>query len=255
MSTPFSAAVLWPQFTLAAALHRVGLVHKDKGGVNGEVTEAFCYVDTHAGGGQITPPYPHLARFKDRRHSFTHTSFADALDSLPPERGYPGSWVLAAQVLMGLDMDFDIDINDLSSEALDQARQNQQIARIRYWSHDWFKFLRTRLSMAHPPNFVFIDPPHHEDGTAYILDAALLLDTIRVPYMATYSSIPRQEVIDTIGRSGLELHWGGKHCCGILLGGGAERIVLPLLPDLRFLANCLEGQFHIRTPHNDDFTI
>lgn len=250
MTAPHPIAVVWSQFILAATLHRLGGCYQNKG-----LQDAFCYVDTHAGSGKIAPPDPALAFFRDRRELFSQTAFASALDTLPAERFYPGSWVLAAQVLTGVPVEFDIDINDLSSEALEQARQNQQIGRIRYWSHDWFKFLRSRLNMARSPQFVFIDPPHAEDGAAYASEAAILLDTLKIPYMATYSVAPSDDVINMIGRSGLEFHGENTQCAGVLLGGGAERILLPILPDLRVLAECLGGRFTIRTPQYDDFTI
>ncbi len=248
---PHSPAVLWPQFILAAALERMGRDHAD-GSRSGET---LCYVDTHAGGGRIAPPMPHLSRVLDRRDGFLSQAFFAAVTRVPADWGYPGSWVLAAEALAAIPVEYEIDINDLSDAAIEQARQNQRIGRIRYWCHDWFKFLRSRLTMLRPPHFVFIDPPHDSDGASLAMDAAILLDTLKIPYMATYATEAQDETIDLIGRTALELTWGRDRTTGVILGGGAERVALRLLRDLELLAECLDGQFLIRTPHNDDFII
>lgn len=251
MATPFSPAVLWPQFILAAAMDRVGRDHA----VDKREDEVFCYVDTHAGSGRIAPPQPHLSRIAGRREHFLHRTFHDAIGRVPGDWGYPGSWVLAAETLAGIPVEYEIDINDLSDEAIEQARRNQRIGRIRYWCHDWFRFLRSRLSMLRPPHFVFIDPPYDSDGASLAMDAAILLDTLKIPYMATYATPAPGETIDLIGRMALELAWGHDRRTGVILGGGAERVALPLLGDLGILAECLEGDLLVRTPRNDDFII
>ncbi len=89
---------------------------------------------------------------------------------------------------------------------------------------------------------------------------AILLDTLDTPYMITYAvdtpGARPQNAIDQIGRSGLELRGAGPER-GVLLGGGAETVVLDILADLRTLAGLLGGELSVRLPQaaGDDYCI
>lgn len=248
--------VLWSQFVLARALTRVMARARLRGG-EAEAEISFCYADTHGGCGRLPQPAPFLEALWQRRAGFSSQEYFAALEA-PDQADHPGSWVLAGRILRAVGGDgaaIELDVNDIDPGQVEQARSNREGGWVRLWTHDWFLFLRSRLAMAAPLDFVFIDPPGDDPrGPAYAIDAAILLETRKVPYMVTYSLAASQESIDQIGRSGLELVLpdGG---CGAVLGGGAEVALLDLLPDLRHLAGLLGGRFAVRLPRNDDYSI
>jgi len=246
---------IWNQFILARALARVARAAAEP--EDGD-SFTFCYTDTHAGSGRIAGPLTYLDKVLARRGAFLTQDFFKALSPALPDDGHPGSWVLAGRVMQEVDgnrVAFEIDVNDIDKDLIAAAPLHQEQLRARFWSHDWFLFLRSRLTMANPPNFVFIDPPPDDArGPAYAIDAAILLDTLGVPYMVSYPVAASQEPINQIGRTGLELQAtdGGG---GVLLGGGAENVLLDILPDMRLLAEILGGGFHVRLPQNIDYVI
>jgi len=240
--------ILWNQFLLARALCRAA---RGKQGGDG----GFYYTDTHAGSGLLPGPLPFLEELRVHRHGFAAQGFFDALE--PPLAGgqHPGSWLLAGRLLKNLKLDAEIDVNDIDPDALVIARQVKEEAWVRYWTHDWFLFLRSRLALAAKPDFVFIDPPPDDArGSAYAIDAAILLDTLGVPYMISYPADDPQDCIDQIGRTGLELRLD-DFSCGVLLGGGAESVLLDALSDLKLLARHLGGDFLARLPSGYDYMI
>ena len=252
--------IIWTQFILAAALARAArMVLERASDPAGEVV--FSYADTHAGSGRIDRPSA-LEPVLARRDDFAMGRFHDAVSE---GAGYPGSWVLAGRVIAGLgqpNLAFEADINDIAPEAIAAAKDNREVGWTRFWSHDWFQFLRHRVAMANRPHFVFIDPPPDDPrGPGYAIDAAILLDTLGIPYMVSYPVESPQDPIDQIGRSGLELHCrdasGGDWGCGVLLGGGGEAVVLDVLADLRQLAAALGGGLVVRLPRPlaDDYCI
>lgn len=247
--------VLWSQFILAAAL--AGVIRR-RIDAAGEESVILSYVDTHAGPGCIPSPAPWLEVMLAARREFAGQVFFDALTPALAGHRHPGSWLLAGRIMRSLarpDDAAEIDVNDLSESVIEQARRNREDGWVRFWSHDWFLFLRSRLGMGSPPSFVFIDPPADDPrGPAYATDAAILLDTLSVPYMVSYPARDPQACIDQIGRTGLELHVAGGEA-GVLLGGGAERALLHLIPDLRRLAALLGGELVIRLPSQEDYCI
>jgi hypothetical protein len=246
--------ILWNQLILARALARLGKAMLERQ-PDGAEPPAFCYTDTHAGCGRLPGPLPLVDEVMVRRHGFAAQNFFDALAIPLPEGAHPGSWVLAGRVLGALGLAAEIDVNDLDAALVARARQHREEAWVRFWSHDWFLFLRSRLAMPRPPHFVFIDPPPDDArGPAYAIDAAILLDTLAVPYMISYPATSCQDAIDQIGRTGLELHLNGDSS-GVLLGGGAETVVLDILPDLKLLAGLLGGSFVTRLPRSADYDI
>jgi hypothetical protein len=225
------------------------------------VTDApipFCYVDTHAGSGRIHRPSPYIERLIEHRRSFSNDAYFAGLEPILPEDGHPGSWVLAGRVVNAVAGDqlvVEIDVNDIDAKLVAEAKGNREGTWVRFWSGDWFSFLRSHLSLTAAPNFVFIDPPPDDArGPGYAIDAALLLETMKVPYMVSYSSSAAQEPIDQIGRTGLELV-GSDIGAGVLLGGGGETLLLDILPDLRRLAGLLDASFKLRLPRHDDYSI
>jgi hypothetical protein len=256
--------ILWNQFILAAALARsvrtaigrAAPADQDGESPDGEFP-GFSYTDTHAGSGHIAGPLPLLDRVRGDGDRFANRAFFDALSPPLPEGRHPGSWLLAGRVALVVDerVGLELDVNDLDAGLIAEAGGNREGGWVRFWSHDWFLFLRSRLAMAHRPDFVFIDPPPDDArGPAYAIDAAILLDTLKVPYMVSYPVHSPQDPIDQIGRTGLELHGPGAGC-GVLLGGGGESVLLDILPDLRHLATVLGGDFHVRLPRSDDYSI
>ena len=247
--------ILWNQFILARALARTV---RSVAATSGEDEAAeFCYADTHAGSGRIPGPLPNLAAILPERNSFAAAPFFQAISAPLPDFGHPGSWVLAARIVeaLGERVTLEIDANDIDEAVIAAAREHREGAWVRFWSHDWFLFLRSRLKNAKPPHFVFIDPPADDArGPAYGIDAAILLDTLGVPYLLTYPADSPQDSIDQIGRTGLELRLadGGF---GVILGGGAETAMLDLLGDLRRLARLLGGEFTPRLPREADYAI
>ena len=241
-----AASFVWPQFILGAALERVARRFGD-----GAADQAFCYADTHAGPGVVSGALPKLPA------SLVNSVY---LQTLSGNGGgdHPGSWITAARVLRSVfphEDGYDLDINDIDPEALAQAKVRHETGRLRLWSHDWFKFLRSRLSMARPPHFVFIDPPPDDPrGPEFAVNAALLLDTVKCPYVMTYHDPMPQYVINLIGRTAVEIVQASS-CTGVVLGGGAETVLLSILPDLKLLAQALDGAFAVLTPRNDDYTI
>ncbi|CAA7611559.1 conserved hypothetical protein [Candidatus Terasakiella magnetica] len=248
--------ILWTQFILAAALARTARGLLERAPADRSEVEV-CYADTHAGSGHLPPPAA-LDRVLAARSEFTSRVFHDAVADR--DGFYPGSWLLAGRAVGALDeprLALEIDVNDIDEAVIRAARTNREGGWVRFWSHDWFQFLKSRLAMQRRPGFVFIDPPPDDPrGPGYAIDAAILLDTMAVPYMVTYPVDSPQEPIDQIGRSGLELH-GSILGYGALLGGGAEAVVLDVLPDLRRLAALLGGEFTIRLPRatGDDYCI
>lgn len=218
----------------------------------------FCYVDTHAGSGRIPKPGPLLDRLFAERRSFAADDYFAGLEPHLPDDEHPGSWVLAGRVIGsagGERLVVEIDVNDIDATLVAKGRGYREGTWVRFWSLDWFSFLRSQLSLRAAPDFVFIDPPADDarDPT-FAIDAALLLETLKVPYMISYAIDAPQAPIDQIGRTGLELMTedGGT---GILLGGGAETLLLDILPDLRLLAGLLGGTFTTRLPRHDDYSI
>ena len=246
--------ILWNQFILARALART--VRSVAASAGDEAAE-FCYADTHAGSGRIQGPLPSLAAILSERNAFAAAPFFQAISLPLPGFAHPGSWVLAARVVaaLGERVTLEVDANDIDEAVIAAARDHREGAWARFWSHDWFLFLRSRLKNAKPPHFVFIDPPPDDArGPAYGIDAAILLDTLAVPYLLTYPADSPQDSIDQIGRTGLELRLADRGF-GVLLGGGAETATLDLLTDLRRLARLLGGEFAPRLPCEADYAI
>jgi hypothetical protein len=246
--------IIWNQFILAVALTRTAQAARDN---HRGAERRFSYADTHAGSGRLAPPAglgPVLACRKD----FFFKAWFDAMGG----EGYPGSWVLVGRLITSLGgLDFEADVNDIDPAAIEAAKLHREGGWVRFWSHDWFSFLRHRFVLEPQPGFVFIDPPSDDPrGPGYAMDAALLLDTLDTPYMITYAvtspGADPQDVIDQIGRTGLELHGAGPGR-GVLLGGGAEKVVLDILGDLRTLAGVLGGDLSVRlpSPPPDDYCI
>ncbi len=249
------APTVWTQFILAAAL---GTVIRRQIDISGDRPAVLSYVDTHAGPGRLSPAAPLHAAMAAAGAAIGGSAYLAALEAASAEDWYPGSWLVAGRVMCDLaraDDAVEIDVNDLSETVIEQARRNREAGRVRFWSHDWFLFLRSRLGMGNTPSFVFIDPPADDPrGPAYAIDAAILLDTLSVPYMVSYPARECQECLDQVGRTGLELHLPGQDT-GVMLGGGAERALLHLVVELRRLAPALGGDLVIRLPRHDDYCI
>lgn len=248
--------ILWTQFILAAALARAATTARQ--GESSAAEVSFSFADTHAGCGCIARPSG-LDLVQAERANFTGTAFHEAVaTSLAGCEGHPGSWVLAARVLGASGVAVEIDVNDIDPAQIARAQANREGGWVRFWSHDWFRFLRSRVAMPRRPDFVFIDPPPDDPrGPGYAIDAAILLETLAIPYMITYPAQGAQAAIDQIGRLGLELFRdeGGQ---GAVLGGGAETVVLDVLGDLGRLAPLLGGRFAPRLPRPpaaDDYCI
>lgn len=246
---------LWDQFVLARAVVRLArsmLSQDDNETVN------FCYTDTHAGSGRIEGRPLWFDDVLAQRHAFSDQAFFHAIAGEPQKTWRPGSWILAGRILAGLEsprLSIEIDVNDIDGRLITEARKNREIGWVRFWNHDWFSFLKSRLALSTPPSFVFVDPPPDDArGPGYAIDAAILLDTLSIPYLITYAANAAQDAINQIGRTGLELAVpdGG---CGVLLGGGAENVLLDILPELRLMAHILGGRFVPRLPTNIDYTI
>lgn len=250
--------IIWNQFILAAALTRTARRVLEQGGGDDGENPRFSYADTHAGSGRLPVPAA-LATVLACRDRFISRHWFDAAGT---GETHPGSWVLAGRLIRALGgLDFEADVNDIDSSVIEGAKANRETGWVRFWSHDWFSFLRHRFILEPRPDFVFIDPPPDDPrGPGYAMDAAILLDTLDTPYMVAYpvdaSGIRAREVIDQIGRSGLELRGPGLDR-GVLLGGGAETVVLDILADLGTLAEILGGEFSVRlpSPPADDYTI
>ncbi len=250
-----SRATLWNQFILAAALAR--LVRPLAEQAQDDLT-AFSYTDTHAGTGRLSGPLADFGRILQDRHNFSNQALFSAFPFPDPPADHPGSWVLAGRVLAahsGPRLAIEMDVNDIDPALMEQGKLNREHGWVRLWSHDWFLFLRSRLGRPEAPHFVFVDPPPDDGrGPAYAIDAAILMDTVGVPYMISYPADNAQDAIDQIGRTGLELVLDdGAH--GVLLGGGAETVVLDVINDLRHLAEILGGSFFPRLPHALDYSI
>lgn len=254
-ATANARRTLWNHFILARALGRLARMTAAQAS-DGAIP--FCYVDTHAGSGRIPRPSPFLDRIVEQRQSFAGDDYFQGLEPALAEDEHPGSWVLAGRVIGAAGGDrlvVEIDVNDIDAALVSKARSRREGTWVRFWSHDWFSFLRSHLSLTAAPNFVFIDPPPGDArGPAYAIDAALLLETLKVPFMISYSADAPQEPIDQIGRTGLELITADG-ATGILLGGGGETLLLDILPDLRLLAGLLGGSFFTRLPRHDDYSI
>lgn len=246
--------ILWTQVILAAALTRSA---RSVAGRKAEPEEPiFAYADTHGGGGTLARPAA-IAAVEAVADQLNGTAFLDAVSRPTRDGGHPGSWVLAARVIEAAGLALESDVNDHDPLVIEAAKANRESGWTRFWSHDWFLFLRERLNRPERPDFVFIDPPSDDPrGPGYAIDAAILLDTFGIPYMVSYPVDSPQAPIDQIGRSGLELHRDGQGW-GVLLGGGAEAVVLDVLADLRLVATALGGSFNVRLPHApvDDYCI
>jgi len=248
--------ILWVQFLLAAALARLATEKRGRATAAEAADIAFCFADTHAGGGRLPLP-PERAAVLAEQGSFGVGAFHAAIGS---EDFHPGSWVLAGRVLEQSGLAVEIDVNDLDPIVIAQAQTHREGGWVRFWSHDWFRFLRARVALPRRPDFVFIDPPADDPrGPGYAIDAAILLETLTIPYMITYpaAEAEAQAAIDQIGRLGLEMRreGGGQ---GALLGGGAESVILDVLGDLGRLAPVLGGRFQPRLPQplaGDDYCI
>ncbi len=249
-------ATLWNQFILAAALARMARPVAERAG---DDLVYFSYTDTHAGAGALPGPLPHVAEIIENHGRFANRSwFAAVPGPLAPD-AHPGSWVLAGRVLAsvgGPQFAIEMDVNDLDPVVMETAKAARERGWVRLWSHDWFLFLRSRLNRPERPHFVFIDPPADDPrGPAYAVDAAILMDTMGVPYMVSYPLAGCQGPIDQIGRTGLEFVTADGTGHGAMLGGGAETALLDVISDLRVLAEILGGEFNPRLPGTVDYSI
>jgi len=248
--------ILWVQFLLAAALARMATAKRGTASETAAADISFCFADTHAGGGRLAPPAG-LATVLAERSAFGVAAFHEVVTA---GETHPGSWVLAGRVVGRSGLAVEIDVNDLDPAQIARAQAHREGGWVRFWSHDWFRFLRARVAMPRRPDFVFIDPPPDDPrGPGYAIDAAILLETLTIPYMITYpaAEAEAQGAIDQIGRIGLELR-RESGAQGALLGGGAETVVLDVLGDLGRLAPLLGGQFRPRMPRpsvGDDYSI
>jgi hypothetical protein len=247
--------ILWSQFILAAAVARMAAPVAEKAG---DDLVYFSYTDTHAGAGRLSGPLPHVGRIIEQHGRFSNRHWFSAVPGPAAPGEHPGSWVVAGRVLAaagGPQLAIEMDVNDLDPAVMEVAKGHRERGWVRLWSHDWFLFLRSRLNRPERPHFVFIDPPADDPrGPAYGIDAAILMDTMGVPYMLCYPLQGCQSAIDEIGRTGLELVLpGGGH--GALLGGGAETVLLDVISDLRVLAEILGGEFMPRLPQAVDYSI
>ncbi|MBC7905269.1 MAG: hypothetical protein H7Y60_00790 [Rhodospirillaceae bacterium] len=250
-----SCGTLWNQFILAAALARMARPVAENAG---DDLVYFSYTDTHAGAGRLDGPLTHVAEMIEHHGRFSNRSWFAAVPGPLPPAEHPGSWVLAGRVLAsagGAQLAIEMDVNDLDPAVMEVAKAARERGWVRLWSHDWFLFLRSRLGRPERPHFVFIDPPADDPrGPAYAIDAAILMDTMGVPYMVSYPLRGCQTAIDEIGRTGLELVLPeGGH--GALLGGGAETVLLDVISDLKVLAEILGGEFVPRLPSAVDYSI
>jgi len=249
-------ATLWNQFILAAAIARMARPVAEKAG---DDLVYFSYTDTHAGAGSVPGPLALAGSMIENHGRFSNRAwFAAVPGPLPPE-AHPGSWVLAGRVLAsvgGPQLAIEMDVNDIDPAAMEAAKAARERGWVRLWSHDWFLFLRSRLKRPEPPHFVFVDPPSDDPrGPAYGIDAAILMDTMAVPYMLSYPVRNCQRAIDQVGRTGLELILPDGNGFGALLGGGAETALLDIISDLRVLAELLGGVFVPRLPETVDYAI
>lgn len=249
-------ATLWNQFILAAAVARMARPVAEQAG---DDLVYFSYTDTHAGSGILPGPLPHVADILENHARFSNRSWFEAVPGPLPPDSHPGSWVLAGRVLAavgGPQLAIEMDVNDLDPAAMEAAKAARERGWVRLWSHDWFLFLRSRLGRPERPHFVFIDPPPDDPrGPAYGIDAAILMDTMGVPYMLSYPVRDAQIAIDQVGRTGLELDLPQGDGHGALLGGGAETALLDIITDLRVLADLLGGTFLPRLPSSTDYSI
>ncbi|TAN59972.1 MAG: hypothetical protein EPN20_14240, partial [Magnetospirillum sp.] len=200
--------IIWSQFILAAALARTARAVLDRAPAAADAEVVFAYADTHGGSGRIERPAA-LDEVLARRRDFAMPRFHEATShgatshgAMTAAAGHPGSWVLAGRVIAGLGLTdpgmarlaFEADVNDLAPEVIAAAQGNREVGWTRFWSHDWFQFLRNRIAMANRPHFVFIDPPADDPrGPGYAIDAAILLDTLGIPYMVSYPVESPQE--------------------------------------------------------------
>ncbi|HTH18001.1 MAG TPA: hypothetical protein VL974_15185 [Magnetospirillum sp.] len=249
-------ATLWNQFILAAAIARMARPVAEKAG---DDLVYFSYTDTHAGAGTLPGPLPQVAEMLEAHGRFANRHwFAAVPGPLAPD-AHPGSWVVAGRVLAavgGPQLAIEMDVNDIDPAAMEAAKAARERGWVRLWSHDWFLFLRSRLGRPELPHFVFVDPPADDPrGSAYGIDAAILMDTVGVPYMLSYPVRGCQAAIDQVGRTGLELVLPDGSGCGAMLGGGAETVLLDVISDLKVLADILGGSFAPRLPSTMDYSI
>lgn len=249
-------ATLWNQFILAAAIARMARPVAEKAG---DDLVYFSYTDTHAGAGGLAGPLPCVADIIENHGRFSNRAWFSAVPGPLPPGTHPGSWVVAGRVLAsvgGAQLAIEMDVNDLDPAVMEAAKAARERGWVRLWSHDWFLFLRSRLNRPERPHFVFVDPPSDDPrGPAYGIDAAILMDTMAVPYMLSYPVRGCQTAIDQVGRTGLELVLPDGSGFGALLGGGAETAVLDVISDLRVLAELLGGEFVPRLPVSVDYAI
>lgn len=249
-------ATLWNQFILAAAVARLALPVAERAG---DDLVYFSYTDTHAGAGALPGPLPAVASVIENHSRFANRAWFSAVPGPIPPDPHPGSWVVAGRVLGavgGPQLAIEMDVNDIEPAVMEAAKAARERGWVRLWSHDWFLFLRSRLNRPERPHFVFVDPPPDDPrGPAYGVDAAILMDTVGVPYMLSYPISDCQAAIDQVGRTGLELVLPDGSGHGVLLGGGAETAVLDVISDLRVLAEILGGAFVPRLPASVDYAI
>lgn len=249
-------ATLWNQFILAAAVARLARPVAQQAGND---LVYFSYTDTHAGAGTLPGPLPCVANILEQHGRFTNRAWFNAVPGPLPPDSHPGSWVVAGRVLAGVggpQLAIEMDVNDLDPAAMEAAKAARERGWVRLWSHDWFLFLRSRLNRPERPHFVLVDPPADDPrGPAYGIDAAILMDTMGVPYMLSYPVRGCQTCIDQVGRTGLELVLPDGGGFGALLGGGAETALLDVISDLRVLAEILGGEFEPRLPVTVDYSI
>ena len=249
-------ATLWNHFILAAA---VGRMARPVAEPAGDDLVYFSYTDTHAGAGALPGPLPCVGSIIENHGRFTNRAWFSAVPGPLPPDSHPGSWVVAGRVLAavgGPQLAIEMDVNDLDPAMMEAAKAARERGWVRLWSHDWFLFLRSRLNRPERPHFVFVDPPSDDPrGPAYGIDAAILMDTMAVPYMLSYPVRGCQTAIDQVGRTGLELVLADGSGFGVLLGGGAETALLDVISDLKVLAELLGGEFVPRLPATVDYSI
>jgi 23S rRNA A2030 N6-methylase RlmJ len=227
--------------------------------------ETFRYFESHAGapshqlrrGGT----WKHgIGRVLDTCHALREHPYFEIASAFVRSECYPASWWFVADRLASKCRHVDVLLTDLSEVVADRyttaAPSVAQNVTISFEQANGF--LRVRdTSQA---DLFFIDPPFHPDAKAdwkALRTACKALNEDRCSFLAWYPiywETEPQRLVDTTGCLCWELTWAqfsqkpsqNMKGCGMLASADLSKLDIKM--DLRSLAGCLGGSFHVRRP-------
>jgi 23S rRNA A2030 N6-methylase RlmJ len=230
-----------------------------------QTSAPFRYLDTHAGrgfyrlaqGGEWELGIGRAA--KEVGALAGHPYFRIVGSRVGSSSVYLGSWALVQAYLERAGVPYLLQLCDTSEAVAEAVREHTVVAspqgRVRFERRDGFSQVDARSDW----DLVLVDPPYVGDASddwGRCARAAERLDSRHTPYLIWYPLYFDCGPIGTlcaVHRTAYEVRWtmrGGLSerrlsGCGLIAGGGADRILRPELGELGKLAQILDGHLFV----------